>query len=539
MTAAAPSRPGTRGLRILAAVLLALLTLLGPTQPAAAHAELVSTTPSDGAALAEAPATLELRFNEPVGLIDGAIRLLAADADPTPLRATVTDATVIVELPELAADASHAVAYRVASADGHPVSGVVSFTVGDAAPGAAPSAASGTPAATELLVRVLSGLLYLGLLAFAGLVFATRLVLRGAGASSRSLLVAERWSLAVAGGAAVLLVPASGLRVVGAALAAVFDPGAWAPGVSWPVVAVAILVVVLGWSAHLLGGPRTGAPTRRGVLAVGLAGAAAVSPALVGHTLAYNPPVMLVADAGHLLAGSFWFGGLLAMLLFLHSRPGRDEARAALVRFSRAALGAVALLAVTGTGMAVLVLGSFENLVGTTYGRLLLVKVMVVAAVVLLATWVRFRLLPTSRSLLRFFRALRYEAALLVAVALLTGFLANTSPSHGHLHGAQQVSVQSQGLAVEGSLAPSAVGTNTLSFTLLFDGAAVESGDVAVSFRLPEQDLGPVAAVVEPRPDGSWAATVDLPAAGEWEAQVAARVSRFERPIAVFQVTVG
>ncbi len=85
----------------------------------------VSWNTADDAVLAEAPSTVELRFNESVGLGEGAIRLLTTDADPTPLSATATDATVTVELPPLPTDATYAVAYRVVSADGHPVSGVV------------------------------------------------------------------------------------------------------------------------------------------------------------------------------------------------------------------------------------------------------------------------------------------------------------------------------------------------------------------------------------------------------------------------------
>lgn len=531
--------PSAIGRRLLAALLLALLVVLGSARPAAAHAELVSSTPSDGAALAEAPTSVELRFNESVGLIEGAIRLLTTDGDPTPLSATATDTTVTVELPELPADATYAVAYRVVSADGHPVSGVLTFSVGDAAPGAPPATVTDTSAATELLVRVLSGVLYVGLLAFAGLVFCTRVVLRRPGAVG-PFVPAERWMLGAACVAAVLLVPASGLRIVGAGPGSLLDPGTWLPGVPATVALVPLVVVVFGWSAHLLGlRRRHGAFMWRDSLSLPLAGVAALAPAAVGHTLSFNAPAMLIADAGHLLGGAFWLGGLLAMLLFLHGRPGKEEMRAALARFSRWALGAVGLIVVTGTAMGTMVLGSLGNLFGTGYGRMLLVKVMVVFAALVLAAWVRFRLLPTSRSRPKFFRVLRHEAALLVGVVLLTGFLANTSPSHGHDHGPQQVAVESQGLTVSGQIIPGRVGANTFVFTLEFDGAPADPEDVEVSFRLPAQDLGPVVAAVERSPDGSWAATANLPVAGAWEAQVSARISKFERPIAVLGITIG
>lgn len=516
-------------------MLLALLATVGAAQPAVAHADLVSTTPTAGEALAEAPDAVELRFDEPVRLVDGAIRLLTADAEPTPLPATAVDATVVVELPALAPDAAYSVAWRVVSADGHPVGGVLSFTIGDAEPGAAPVSTEQTPGATESLVRVLSGLLYLGLLAFAGMVACTRLVLRASKVTASAGL-AERVALGLASAAAVLLVPASGMRVVGAGPGSL-SPSTWVPGVSWQVVAVALAVVVLGWGAHLL---RRSNSKSRDVLAVVLAGGAAVSPVLVGHTLAYSPALMVAADAAHLLGGSVWLGGLLAMLVFLHGRPQKTEMRAALGRFSSLAVVAVGVIAITGTGMAVLVLDSPSALVATTYGRMLLVKVMVVAAVVALAAWVRWRLLPTSGSRPKFFRALRHEVALLVAVALLTGFLSNASPSHEHSHhGSQQVRAESQGLVVEGVLDQGVGAGSTFEFRLEFDGEAVTGDSVEVSFRMPEQDLGPVPAEVESRSDGSWTAAVDLPVPGVWQVQVAARVSKYERPIVVFDLATG
>jgi methionine-rich copper-binding protein CopC len=48
------------------AALLTMLALLGLASPAAAHAELVETTPSDGRVLATAPKAITLKFNKEV-----------------------------------------------------------------------------------------------------------------------------------------------------------------------------------------------------------------------------------------------------------------------------------------------------------------------------------------------------------------------------------------------------------------------------------------------------------------------------------------
>ncbi len=60
---------------ILAGLLAAVFGLL-LASPASAHAELVASTPGNGARLAQAPAKVEMRFTEAVNLIPGGIRLV-------------------------------------------------------------------------------------------------------------------------------------------------------------------------------------------------------------------------------------------------------------------------------------------------------------------------------------------------------------------------------------------------------------------------------------------------------------------------------
>ncbi|MEN3381512.1 MAG: copper transport protein, partial [Hyphomicrobiales bacterium] len=113
----------------VAALLASLLYM-----PAAhAHATLIGSEPADGAVLARAPTTVRLTFNEPVsplimrlvGAPGGSARELGAVA--------VEGQSVVVTLPELPQEAmqgTYGVSWRVVSADGHPVGGTLSFSVG-------------------------------------------------------------------------------------------------------------------------------------------------------------------------------------------------------------------------------------------------------------------------------------------------------------------------------------------------------------------------------------------------------------------------
>ena len=106
----------------------------------------------------------------------------------------------------------------------------------------------------------------------------------------------------------------------------------------------------------------------------------------------------------HLTAVGLWLGGLvpLAMLLHRAARPDGGGyvplARIALPHFSQMGYAAVALVALTGTINSVFLVGSFDALVMTPYGRLLMLKIALFAAMVGLALVNRLRFLPRLRA---------------------------------------------------------------------------------------------------------------------------------------------
>ncbi len=518
--------------------------------------------------LDEAPAEAVLTFNESVQLIDGSIRLFPGDEDPLTLDAHVSNTSVIAALPADLADGAYALSYRVVSADGHPISGAITFTIGDTPQAVAttPVVETATPPSTQFAVSVLTALQYLTLLIFAGLILFERLVLRSNTPPDRRSRNILRLTGIVAAAASLLLIPASALNVAGESLAAVVSPSAWWPGVFWaPVVAAIIVCVGLTGAAVLW----TRQQDRRGtrLLAALLPLLALAAPVLVGHTQLMEPRALIIAaDLGHLLAGSFWTGGVLGLLLFLAAtrattvrEASTAPALAAKVvqKFSRLAIWSVVILAVSGTVMGVLIVGSFDALITTSYGLTLLLKIGIVIPVIAIAVYNRTRLLPriTSRPTARMqwqtlTRTLSYEAALLIAVLLLTGFLTNLSPTHEHhdtssastAATAQTVTIDAdaQGLALRGELEPALTGENEITFTLEYDGESVAPDEVTLRTTQAEHDLGPFETTAELDPaTGEYSAELNMPVAGEWELQVLARVSTFAQPIVTIPVTVN
>jgi methionine-rich copper-binding protein CopC len=140
-------------LSALALTVAASAVLLGLGVPAAsAHDALVGATPADGTSVATAPVEVSLEFSGVVQELGAEVVVSGPDGAPAAQgRAQVVDSTLTQPLaPDLPAG-TYSVAWRVTSADGHPIAGTTTFTVtgGAAAPGAVEEASAARPAGSS------------------------------------------------------------------------------------------------------------------------------------------------------------------------------------------------------------------------------------------------------------------------------------------------------------------------------------------------------------------------------------------------------
>ena len=153
---ASPARPlwfrGSAGRLLVAlgvAVVSAFAGAVTAGAPAAAHTGLQASSPADGATVATPPELVRLRFNAAPAAspLDVAVTLEGVVVASGPAR---TEGSTVVLPVTPAGPGTYTVAYRVVSADGHPVQGAVRFTVtGDASPAATPTPSGGTAAAAS------------------------------------------------------------------------------------------------------------------------------------------------------------------------------------------------------------------------------------------------------------------------------------------------------------------------------------------------------------------------------------------------------
>ncbi|MEV7558317.1 copper resistance protein CopC [Streptomyces sp. NPDC089795] len=392
---------------ILVAAVLALL--LGGAGAASAHAGLSGSDPADGSVLKTGPQHVTLTFTESVSFSDDSLRVLSPEnerVNPRPAQhVDGKENTARVALSGTLPQGTYTVAWRVVSADGHPISGAFVFSIGQPSETAA-VVATDSPDETPVgrLYGVLRHVAYSGLALLVGAA-AFVLLCRPAAGAARPVrrLLTVGWSALTASTVALVLL--RGPYETAGSVTSAFDLaqlGRTVTGRSGGalVARLALLVVAAVWlrrSARRLDRAEDGAPppefgSRVRPAAALLAVALAVTWAFAEHAAAgIQVALAMPAAVLHLLAMGVWLGGLITLLLLLRSRgpAGQDLPASAIARFSGLAFKAVAVLVGTGVYQSWRQVGSWEALYTTSYGKTLVVKVAVVVLVVWVASFSR------------------------------------------------------------------------------------------------------------------------------------------------------
>ncbi len=149
-------------------------------------------------------------------------------------------------------------------------------------------------------------------------------------------------------------------------------------------------------------------------------------------------PLGPFGDGLHLYGASVWVGGLLTIVLvrrWLRSETAPAFASEALRSFSRLAVFAVVLIVGGGILLAVILVGTVDNLVTTPYGWFILAKSALLAPMIVLGFANRDRLRANRADAqrpkvrLRVAHRVAIEASLGAAVLILAGILTSLNPA--------------------------------------------------------------------------------------------------------------
>jgi copper transport protein len=451
---------------------LALLGMLVIPLHASAHAYLTVSNPRTGQRLETAPAGLQLLFTQPVALAHSGVQLFTERFELVPgtvVRISPSGTSIAVSLPPLA-NGDYAAIWTVISADdGHITDGTIAFSVGPAPPaGSAPAHVIGIPGTgdgdreqpRDWPGTVASWLVLLGL-ALAGGGLAAERILSGPGEvrpasrlSTRYLGVAMLVALL---GSLVAYGATAGRLHDGSALSGL-DPRSWsaASGVRVGLEDLATVALILNALGALI-------LLRDRLVCLGSVVGAMVLMGMRSHPAGasgWGEAAIII----HVVVALTWGGSLAYLVTMLWRRrrsPESHELDGALGRYARLALLSVLAIVLTGAAATLTEIGSPGQLLGTTYGRLLTLKVGVVAWTMLVATVGRWRGLHGGRPDAAAVRdVLRAEVVGLLLVLLTTAALANVAPpapvgSTGQVAagGAATVALLLVGAAVAGATA--------------------------------------------------------------------------------------
>jgi len=148
VTARRRAVPALRRAAVL--VVITLITGIGFAGPAAAHNVLIGSDPADGSTVQIAPTSASLTFNLPVENFEPVVTVTGPDGQHHETGSPTIDSTVVsTGIGPLTAAGPYTVAYRIVSADGHPVEGQIHFTLDQAAITANPAAAPPSTGTTQ------------------------------------------------------------------------------------------------------------------------------------------------------------------------------------------------------------------------------------------------------------------------------------------------------------------------------------------------------------------------------------------------------
>jgi copper transport protein len=464
---------------------------LASAQPAAAHTKLVSSNPSDGEQLAVAPTELSFVFTIAIPLNTVTVELIDTTGVRVPLselrHGPSGDQEVVASVPSLGAGTATA-RWKVVGPDGHAVTGRVAFTTSapPTPPAPAPAAvaadvvapaatianptvvipaavtpstavlaestvpetsavvspatdvaslsdASAVPSSFRWLVRVLS---YVAMLVVCGIIATVFFVWPGAWDDMRVRRFAA-YSIAVSAVAAVLQLLTIAADVSGSSILGSFGGlgGALSTTAGKAYLLRLLVFPVLGF---VLLGARTLAERDRWNVAAALAVVALGTWAFAGHSKSMRWALIGVpVDIVHHGAAAAWLGGLGLVGVIAYRVSEASDFAGIVDRFGIIARNAVALIVATGVIQSFRLVGSPFNILAVAHGRLLLLKIVVVGAMLKIAdinrkrVASRFRVAeratPKAADMLR--RAMGTELAVGLAVIGVTAAMVVSPPA--------------------------------------------------------------------------------------------------------------
>jgi copper transport protein len=303
------------------------------------------------------------------------------------------------------------------------------------------------------------------------------------------------------------------------------------------------------------------------------------TPGLAGHASTGDwSTAAVIADTIHVAAMSLWIGGLVVLAVVALPRNAPLTARDAVERFSKLALWCVVALVATGAFQTWRQVGSLDALRSTDFGRILVVKLVLVALIVVFAAFSRevvLRILPPpprepspgvpvvaggsdddggedrtddgpddgpddvdeQTELRRLRRSVWAEIATAAAILAATALLVNAAPAKTAVAaptegGVAGITLRGDKINVDVTATPAVAGANDLHVDLSnASGAPKDVDELTVTFAQPDQGIAPIEVPLRRLGPGHYFSPgFQIPLAGDWKVTAKPLLTEFEQP---------
>lgn len=523
----------------------AVLVALAVGSPAAAQDtnSLQSITPQDGASLSESPTEIQLVFTQELAVDDEVAVNLSCSFQPQDTGVPEADDDRLIvttpintPLPKGACT----IAWSLRDVAGETLlSSTTSFTVTNDPPATAtdpPDAGAAAATTTDPFIRTdatpaaaaasepvdqgsTGGALWLGrmlstlgiLVVFGGLALISVGWPEGPEYVVTVRFLRATWALALLGTFLYLIAYAADFS--GTSLGSAMSPGQWLDlyDDGWRGRGALLRLVFIGATGWVAIRPERIIDPQSAMWAWALPGFALVAVSL-SRTDGPAAPIGFVIGFVHVLSVAIWFGGAALVARVVLAGPGEDDLVQATRTFSRISIPAILVACVTGIMQLIRLDGG--DLFGSSHGRVLLLKVVAVAAMLAVALAVRQQVTLrldrahelTAPAADRFRRAFGAEAALGVVALAFSGWLIGLTPSkiddfpREDLPRELPFTDEATGLDAVVYIGPAQVGRN--GFRIEVDAPAENINNLTLRFIPPEGSNLP--SLEQPIPLTTW-----------------------------------
>jgi copper transport protein len=257
-----------------------------------------------------------------------------------------------------------------------------------------------------------------------------------------------------------------------------------------------------------------------------------------GHPNSLTPRLLWIAvDTAHLVAITAWVGGLTALALAGREWLSEPEAVRPVRRYSATAFIAVPVIVATGVAQTLKLAGGLDDVTATTWGRMLLAKVMLVIVMVAIGGVSRWLLQHDGPGSLR--RTVLVEAVIgIVVIGLAAGMVAQPPrPSVPAIP--FNATVSSNGVLAAVSISPGGVGSNEIHVLITPPGGSITPvSGLTGRVSLPAQGIpnSPIEFTAEGA--NHFSGNITFPESGEWTLELIVAVTESESALIKTTVTI-